>query len=118
LRQVRAEGRPARSEVGAGVARGRYADLGGQPDKAALGRAQEAYNEIMAAMWGMIDAILRDPSLTREQKAAAVASLKATKRAEAKAVRKRMMDEEKAKAKAARRGKGGRGKGPSGPTVH
>lgn len=119
LRQVRGEVRGGAAERGASVARGRYADLGGQLDRAALGRAQEAYNEIIAAMWGMVDAILRDPSLTREQKAAAVASLKARKVAEAKAVRKRMMDEEKAKSRGGR-GRGGRGKGPKpdSPTVH
>lgn len=64
-------------------------------------------------MGAMIDAIMRDSSLTRDQKLAAVASLRTAKLAEAKAVRARMIAEAKAKAKANRRKSGTR----SGPTL-
>lgn len=111
LRPLRAEG-----EAGA-VARGRYADLGpDQLQRAALGRAQDAYNEIMAIMSAMIAAIMKDPGLTRDQKAAAVRAIRQQKKAEAKAVRRRILREEKDKLKGGRRkGGGGTGKAPAPP---
>ncbi|WP_156309530.1 hypothetical protein [Novosphingobium sp. AAP93] len=50
-----------------------------------------------------IEAIMRDPSLTHDQKLAAVATLGAAKLAEAKAVRARIIAEAKAIAKVRRR---------------
>ncbi|WP_142640227.1 hypothetical protein [Sphingomonas sp. IC081] len=54
-------------------------------------------------MAAQIEAIMRDPSLTHDQKLAAVASLRAAKLAEAKAVRARIIAEAKAIAKVRRR---------------
>ncbi|WP_226019377.1 hypothetical protein [Novosphingobium sp. FKTRR1] len=110
----------SRRDVASTAARGRYADLGGeQIEQTAYGRAQDAYNEIMAGLGAMIAAIMQDGSLTYAQKIGAVAALRQTKKAEAKAVRSRIIAEEKAKVKA-RRKRGGRGKGPRprGPTLH
>lgn len=71
-------------------------------------------------MGAMIEAIMKDPTLTHEQKLAAVAGLRQRKVAEAKAIRRKIIDEEKAKLKARRKQRGGSGKAPAPPkpTVH
>jgi len=53
----------------------------------------------------MIDEIASNPGLSKEQRAAAIASLRQRQHAAANGVRKRVSDEEKAMAKAARRAK-------------
>ncbi|QDK36046.1 hypothetical protein DM450_25385 (plasmid) [Sphingomonas sp. IC081] len=75
----------------------------GRIDPQALGRARDAYKEVLRGMAAQIEAIMRDPSLTHDQKLAAVASLRAAKLAEAKAVRARIIAEAKAIAKVRRR---------------
>lgn len=101
------------------MARGRYADLGPERlQRAAVGRAQDAYNEIMATMAAMIAAIMKDPGLTRDQKAMAVRALRQQKKLEAKAVRKRILREEKDKLKGKRKGGTGKAPAPSAPTIH
>jgi hypothetical protein len=70
----------------------------------------------MAIMGAMIAAIMKDPGLTRDQKAAAVRAIRQQKKAEAKAVRRRILREEKDKLKSGRRkGGGGTGKAPAPP---
>ena len=102
-------------------ARGRYADLGPERiEKAVYGRAQDAYNAIMALMSAMVQAIMKDPNLTHDQKRAAVRMLKQEKKLEAKAIRRRIIQDEKDKLKGGKR-KGRSGKAPPlppAPTIH
>jgi len=84
------------------------------------GRAQDAYDAIMSTLAAMIDAIMRNPALTRDQKLAAVRELRRQKKAEAKAVRARIIQDEKDKLQAHRKksGKGGKGPKPPSPKPH
>jgi len=73
--------------------------------EASSGRAEAAYKEEFDRWSGMIDEIASNPGLSKEQRAAAIASLRQRQHAAANGVRKRVSDEEKAMAKAARRAK-------------
>jgi hypothetical protein len=75
----------------------------------------------MAIMGAMIAAIMKDPGLSRDQKAMAVRALRQQKKLEAKAVRRRILREEKDKLKGGKRkGRSGTGKAPAppAPTIH
>ncbi|MGB9153885.1 MAG: relaxase/mobilization nuclease domain-containing protein [Alphaproteobacteria bacterium] len=71
--------------------------------EASSGRAEAAYKEEFDRWSGMIDEIASNPGLSKEQRAAAIASLRQRQKAAANGVRKRVSDEEKATARAARR---------------
>jgi hypothetical protein len=71
--------------------------------EASSGRAEAAYKEEFDRWSGMIDEIASNPGLSKEQRAAAIASLRQRQKAAANGVRKRVSDEEKAAAMAARR---------------
>ncbi|MGB9153850.1 MAG: relaxase/mobilization nuclease domain-containing protein [Alphaproteobacteria bacterium] len=67
------------------------------------GRAEAAYKEEFDKWSGMIDDIASNPSLSKEQRAAAIAGLRQRQQAAANGVRKRVSDEEKAITRVARR---------------
>ena len=87
--------RPVRGTGGVGA--------GGGFDCAANGRAQTAADAINARFAAAIEAVERDPSLTPDQRAAAVAALRQRQSQEAGAVRQKIIEEEKQNAKSRRR---------------
>ncbi|MDR3424333.1 MAG: hypothetical protein P4L50_01770 [Anaerolineaceae bacterium] len=90
-----------RGEKPAFASRPGYIDVGEIPS----GRAEAAYKEEFDKWQGLIDATASDPSLSKDQRLAAVAALSLRQKAAAKAVRKQVRNEEKAIAKAAHRAK-------------
>lgn len=66
-------------------------------------RAEAAYKEEFNKWMGLIDAAANDASLSRDQRAAAVAALRLRQEIAAKAVRHRALQEERHKVKAIRR---------------
>jgi hypothetical protein len=72
-------------------------------DPGAVGRAAAAYRFEFDKWQGLIAFAMADRSRSPEQRAAAVASLRAQQRIAAAGARKRVMQDEKQKAKAARR---------------
>lgn len=67
------------------------------------GRAQAAFDYVMARYAGAIEDAAKDPSLNPEQRAAAVAGLRQRAQLEAAGARKRVVDEEHQNAKVRRR---------------
>jgi len=72
-------------------------------DPTAAGRAQAAFDAVWSRHEAGIAEVMKDRSLTAEQRAAAVRALRERQGIEANAARKRIMDEEKAAAKERRR---------------
>lgn len=75
--------------------------LSGQ-DTAAAGRAEACYKEEFDKWQAQIDAVANDVSLSRGQRAAGVAALRERQRVAANAARRKILEEEKQKAKAVR----------------
>jgi hypothetical protein len=67
------------------------------------GKAQAAFDAVMAKYAGAIEDAAKDPSLNPEQRAAAVASLRQRQQLEAAGERKKVMDAETQNARARRR---------------
>lgn len=122
MRPLREQGRDTGS--GGGVtAQGRYAALADDSAellRLARGRASDAYHAILATLAEMIEGIRNNAALTPQQKAEAIRLAREQKLTEARAVRKRIMQEAKDKARARRKQRGGTGKAPAppAPTVH
>jgi hypothetical protein len=74
----------------------------GDIDPTAAGRAAAASAAVFSRYQGLIDAIAKDPSLTPDQRAAAIHSLRQQQTAEAAAAHGSIMDEERAAARARR----------------
>jgi Ni,Fe-hydrogenase III component G len=74
-----------------------------QMDASALARAGAAYDSVMAIWQARIDAAATDPSLSPEQRAAAMVALRSRQHLEATAARQRIIEEEKQRVRAARR---------------
>ena len=72
-------------------------------DPTAFGRAQAAADAVSARFASAIDAIAQDPSLTPDQRAAAISALRQRQTLEASAARNKILDEAKQSAKARRR---------------
>jgi len=72
-------------------------------DAFAAARAATAYKEESGKWDGLIEAAAQDMSLSREQRAAAIAALRLRQQAAANGARRRVMEEEQHKAKAYRR---------------
>lgn len=72
-------------------------------DPNASGRAQSAFQNEWDKVQGEIDAIMCDPSLTREQRGIALVALRQRQAMSAAAARKRVLEEERAAARARRR---------------
>lgn len=71
----------------------------GDIDPTEAGRAQAAANAVFSRFQGLIDALANDPSLTPEQRAAAIRGLRQQQTAEAKGAQKRIMDDARAAAR-------------------
>ena len=74
-----------------------------QMDTGALARAGAAYDSVMAIWQARIDAAAADPSLSRDQRAAAMVALRSRQHLEAMAARQRIIEEEMQRVRAARR---------------
>ena len=80
-----------------------HASSSASSGEASTGRAGAAYQEEFNHWQPLIDAISKDLSLSPEQRAAAVVTLKARQQAAAKGVQQQVMAEEKQNAQAFRR---------------
>ena len=74
-------------------------------DLMASARASAAYGSVWEQLQAAIDGVMKDPSLTPEQRAAAVASLRIKQQVEAGEARRRVEQEEKQNEKSFRRSK-------------
>jgi hypothetical protein len=72
-------------------------------DPMAAARASAAFDAAWSRIQAMIDGVIKDPSLTPEQRAAAIYALRQRQSVDARGARQKIMDEETANAKLRRR---------------
>lgn len=95
--------RTARAAIHDGAQQPARPQHGGGLDAAALGRAEAAYKSEFDKWQAQIDAVIADKSLSPDQRVTALAALRAKQQIEASGARKRVIEEERQRARAGRR---------------